>query len=160
ERLGEIRSDVGSVFAEHLLYPRLLGTRTVHTMAAAEARLAADAVAMIESGMGASFVSTSILRDAFGVKPAAAFGSSMGELTRLGSLGVWRDGDAAGARLRESPLFRNRLGGRLEAVLDWRRRRSIAGAASAGTPARVGKDTSREAASAPWASYVLTAGVA
>lgn len=130
ERLREVRPDLGSVFAEELVYPRTAGVRNAQTIAADDERLARDEVAMIEAGMAASYVYTSILRDTYGVKPTAAFGYSMGELTMLWSLGVWRDGEAAASRLRGSPLFRARLSGPLEAVRDWKRRRSITGDAS------------------------------
>ena len=71
---------------------------------------------MIQAGTTYSLATTAVLRDVFGVSPAAAFGYSMGEASMLGALGVWRAGDEARARLDASPLFKTRLVGPCEAV--------------------------------------------
>ena len=61
---------------------------------------------------------TAVMRQCFGVVPAAALGYSMGEASMLWAFGVWRAGDEARRRLRASPLFRTQLVGPCEAVAE------------------------------------------
>jgi PfaB family protein len=114
--LTELSSDVGARMAERRLYPRAVERPTVEELSRWEAELADDALGLIESGISLSSLHTRALREVFGVRPASAFGYSLGEITMLIALGVWRPDEPSTARLESSPLFRTRLAGPKEAV--------------------------------------------
>jgi PfaB family protein len=73
---------------------------------------------MITSGSMISILYTMILRDVFKIRPATAFGYSLGEIGMLFSCGIWDQADAISARLRASPLFQQRISGPMNAVRD------------------------------------------
>jgi PfaB family protein len=138
---GAWPSDVGRAFAEHLLYPRGIEPLDLEGQAAFEAKLYASPGDMISAGTLCAVAHTRIVRETFGLEPAAAFGYSLGESTMCWALGVWTDGDAAAEELRNSDLFRSRLGGPRDALREfWLRR---------GRP--------DHAAKGAWSSHVLTA---
>ena len=116
DALHEVKSDVGGAVHERLLYPRSLekpNPKLTNTMKNA---LAADAVAMVESGLSFAVIYTRIMQDIFKIAPQSAFGYSLGEGSMMWGLGVWQDGDAGSAVLHESPLFKTRLSGAMDTV--------------------------------------------
>jgi len=116
ERFEEAASDLGNVMGERLLYPRSLAPLSRAEQRAAEEALLAQPVTLIEAGTIFAMLFTSILRDDFGVRPAAALGYSLGEASMLWANGVWQDAEASSRLWRCSPLFRTRLAGPKEAI--------------------------------------------
>jgi 3-hydroxymyristoyl/3-hydroxydecanoyl-(acyl carrier protein) dehydratase/malonyl CoA-acyl carrier protein transacylase len=116
DRVRDIISDVGRSLWEELLYPRSLTPLTEAERKERSARLSGNPIAMIESGISLSILYTLILREIFAVRPQAALGYSLGEISMLWANGVWQDGDAGSAAWRTSPLFKHRLFGPKDAV--------------------------------------------
>lgn len=114
-------------FAEHYLYPR---TSTKLSEAAAKARLAhfmRDGHAMLESGSLFAVLLTHLLANDFGLRPAQAFGYSLGESAMLLALGAWPIREQDRLNFRTSPLFQTRIAGRKEAVrANWQLPPSVA----------------------------------
>jgi len=115
-------NNLAHVIREQQLYPRSLAALTKEEQAEVESRLLADPVAMLTAGSTLAVIFTSILEELFKIKPAAAFGYSLGENSMMYALRVWQEGDAAARRLEESPLFYTRLAGPQSAVREfWHR---------------------------------------
>jgi PfaB family protein len=142
EGLTDLTADLADVLALKLLYPRSMTRPSLQHKAALEARLTADVPAMIAASMAYAVLYTRIVRQVFGLQPSAALGYSLGEVSMLLALGIWRgDVGTSSAAFRASPLFRTRLAGPLESVREfW---------------ARSGHRTSDD--DEPWAAYVLLA---
>ena len=119
DHISELTDDLGGVLNERLLYPRSLAALTPLDLAALEAQLAADPVAMVTSGSCLAVLFTDLLRTVFGINPASAFGYSLGEISMLYASRVWTTGDLATQALRESPLFHTRLSGPQNAVREF-----------------------------------------
>ncbi len=111
DRLSAIVEDVGASLAERLIFPRWGAPPDRDDLASAAERLAADGVALIESGTLFALAQTLLLRERFGLRPQAAMGYSLGEVSMLWANGVWRDGEAASRAWQSSPLFREQLFG-------------------------------------------------
>ncbi len=116
DRFEDAASDLGDVMGERFLYPRSLAPLSRAEQRAAEEALLAQPVTLIEAGTIFAMLFTSILRDDFGVRPAAALGYSLGEASMLWANGVWQDAEASSRLWRHSPLFRTRLAGPKEAI--------------------------------------------
>lgn len=108
--------DLGRVIRDRLLYPRSLTALSQEELAGWEASLLADPIAMLTSGSTLAVLFTYILKEAFQIHPAAAFGYSLGENSMLFANGVWQEGDAVAGALETSDLFRSRLAGPQNAV--------------------------------------------
>ena len=108
--------DVGQVIRERDLYPRSLTAPSKEEQAAQEAQLLSSPVAMLTSGSSLAIVFTHILQEGFNIRPAAAFGYSLGENSMMFATGMWQTGDAIAAALQASPLFHNRLAGPQNAI--------------------------------------------
>ncbi len=116
DQLGTLVSDLGRAIAEHKLYPRSRAVPSEDDLVRYTRELALDPPALIESGTILAVAHTLIMRELFGVQPKVALGYSLGEASMLWASGVWADGDAGGAVLRSSPLFRTRICGPMAAV--------------------------------------------
>lgn len=119
QRVMEISSEMGKVMREKMLYPRSLAAISKEELAALETRLLGDAITMLISGTAMSILYTHILREKFGIHPAAAFGYSLGENSMLYAVGVWGQGEKASERLEESDAFNMRLAGPQLAVREF-----------------------------------------
>jgi PfaB family protein len=139
EPRGAWPSDVGRALAQHLLYPRGVEPLDAAGQAAFEERLYAHPAEMISAATLSAGAYTRVMREVFGLQPAAAFGYSLGETTMCWALGVWTDGDSVAEELLASDLFRTRLGGPREALREFWVRRGRPDRAQAGA----------------WASHVL-----
>ncbi|MFK7931991.1 MAG: PfaB family protein, partial [Saprospiraceae bacterium] len=74
-----------------------------------------NAIAMMSTGVFFSSAHTEILQNYFKVKPAMAFGYSMGECSSMWyGQGVWNAQEAA--HFQDSPLFKNHLTGQLKTL--------------------------------------------
>lgn len=116
ERASRLTGDLGATIQERLLYPRSLEALDKDQLIELEGQLNANPIAMITTGSLMAMLFTMIVRDVFQVKPAAAFGYSLGEIAMLFGMGVWVEADATRARLKASPLFQTRLAGAQLAV--------------------------------------------
>jgi PfaB family protein len=114
EHLARAVSDVGHSVAERFLYPRRLSDDSDANVSMAQ--FAADPAAMIETGIMFAMAFTALLREVFEVRPHAALGYSLGEISMLWAGGVWSDAEAGSQAWRQSSLFRTRLFGPKEAV--------------------------------------------
>lgn len=133
QRTASLTADLGRVLRERMLFPRGLRPFTKEELAAQEAALLGDPITMLITGTALAVMYTHILQEGFGVRPAAAFGYSLGENSMLYAAGVWSSqGDEAAARLEHSAAFRERLAGPQLAVREfWG---LPAGGAEAGEP--------------------------
>ena len=116
ERFAAVTANASRTLATRLLYPRRLVPPTAEEVKAQQARLLGDPIAMIESGAGFAILYTLMMQEVFGVRPQAALGYSLGEISMLWAMGVWRNGDAGSDAWHDSPLFKTRLFGRMDAV--------------------------------------------
>ena len=116
ESLEERTRDPVEATGERRLRPRSSRIPDESAEAATKAALRNDPGTMLQAGTTYALATTAVLREWFGVVPAAALGYSMGESSMLWALGVWRAGDEAQRRLRASPLFTTGLVGPCESV--------------------------------------------
>ena len=72
-----------------------------------------DIVAQAESTVSLAYVCTSLLQQRFNLRPSMALGYSLGELAMFASCGCWSCPQELSTRFRQSPAFRDQLGGRL-----------------------------------------------
>lgn len=114
--LSEITADPGGVLGERWIYPRQRQKLTDEALKHYGAGLQDQPAVMIESGSTVAIAHTQIVREVFGVKPQAALGYSMGEVSMLWATGVWRDADASSRTLHRSALFRDVISGPMLAV--------------------------------------------
>ncbi|MFP4345856.1 MAG: PfaB family protein [Anaerolineales bacterium] len=141
ERFARIIPDLGEALAERMLYPRSVAPLSRGDWRAHEGALVKQPALLIEAGTSFAILFTALLRDHFGVRPASAFGYSLGEASMLWAAEIWQDVDAGSRAWRNSPLFESRLSGRKEAVRErW------------GVPPRAPDDTL-------WQTYLLKAPV-
>jgi PfaB family protein len=119
EQLSEISDDIGNLLNEQRLYPRSISPLTSDDLTSIEAQLNADPITMLISGSCLAFLYTEVLRNIFQIRPASAFGYSLGEVSMLFASRVWTDADGTSMALRESPLFRTRLTGPQNAVREY-----------------------------------------
>lgn len=101
----------GMAFAEHLIHLRGQQRPTQADLDCQKLALRGAATALISAGMSFATCATALLREGFGLRPAAALGYSMGEATMLWALGLWHDGDDGMRRLAHSPIFTRNLTG-------------------------------------------------
>ncbi|PDV98613.1 PfaB family protein [Candidatus Chloroploca asiatica] len=116
ERLGALVRDVPELIGATRLYPRYRGLPGQNELDQAKAGLRSDPPGMVQTSLAFTLLFTTVLREYFKLRPAAAFGYSMGEASMLWAMGAWQASDAALAKLRQLPLFTRRLAGRHEAV--------------------------------------------
>lgn len=109
----------GETLAEHHLYPRTLARLSDVETKARQARFMADGHAMLESGSTFAILLTRMLVDTFDLRPARAFGYSLGESAMLLALGAWPVREADRLRFRASPFFNTRVAGPKEAVREF-----------------------------------------
>ncbi len=117
--LSALTGDLGGLLNERRLYPRSLVPLTPVDLAAIEAQLTADPIAMVISGSCLAVLFTDLLRNVFEIHPASAFGYSLGEISMMYASRVWTTADNASEALRESPLFHTRLSGPQNAVREF-----------------------------------------
>ena len=113
---ADLTGDMSRVIQERALYPRSLAALTPEELDALEAQLNENPVAMLTSGTSLAVMFTLVLREAFKVKPGAAFGYSLGESSMLFAQQVWNSGDAGSMNLAGSPIFQTQLAGPKNAV--------------------------------------------
>lgn len=119
DHLSGITDDIGDLLNEWLLYPRSMAALTSADLAAIEAKLTADPITMLISGSCLAVLYTDVLRNVFEIRPASAFGYSLGEVSMMFASRVWTEADGTSRALRESPLFRTRLTGPQNAVREF-----------------------------------------
>ena len=111
ERFARITRDPLRAASADILYPRQGRCFSDAERKALDQALAADPLAMVASGTSFATLFTLILRDEFGLQPAAALGYSLGEAAMMWALGVWTHGDDAARALHASDLFKTRVAG-------------------------------------------------
>jgi PfaB family protein len=109
-------SNPGAALAERHLYLRQQRRPDAADIERQKLGLRADSASLMTAGISVATLYTALLREGFGLRPAAALGYSMGESTMQWALGLWRDGDESLRRLLGSPLFTRQLAGRREAA--------------------------------------------
>jgi PfaB family protein len=116
DHLAELTGSMDLSLQSSLLYPRTLAPLTEEQLTELDAHLKQDPIPMLTTGTAAAFLYTTILQEYFGLRPASAFGYSLGENSMMFAQGVWRAADKARNNLIQSPLFRSRLAGAQQAV--------------------------------------------
>jgi PfaB family protein len=119
DRCDSLSSRSGEFFRERQLYPRSLHQLSKRELEELETQLMETPLAMLETGTGFAVLFTQIMREYFKVQPHAAFGYSMGESTMMYALDVWSNTDYGSHFIHSSELFRTRLTGTQQAVLDY-----------------------------------------
>lgn len=111
--------DMGDLLKERQLYPRSVERLTEDEIWKSELQLRKDIMTMGECGMGFFALFTMVLRDCFKIAPQMAIGYSMGEPGMMASLGVWEGIEPLKEKFVRSPIFTERLNGRLTAVREY-----------------------------------------
>ncbi len=75
-----------------------------------------NASIMLVSGIITAIVNTTIVRDYFRVKPQAAFGDSLGELSMMFALNIWGSPERIARNLQTSSMFTSVVSGAMNAV--------------------------------------------
>jgi PfaB family protein len=119
DRCDSLSSRPGEFFRERQLYPRSLHQLSKRELEELETQLMETPLAMLETGTGFAVLFTHIMREYFKVQPHAAFGYSMGESTMMYALDVWSNTDYGSHFIHSSELFRTRLTGSQQTVLDY-----------------------------------------
>ncbi len=109
-------SELRKMMRTHYVYPQTISAPDKKAMKALEHIMGEDAIAMFESGIMSSIVYTKVIQNLLGVKPSAAFGHSMGELSMLFSSGAWQDTDYMSHTLHSTATFQHRLVGEMDVV--------------------------------------------
>ncbi|MBN9390223.1 MAG: hypothetical protein J0I20_19510 [Chloroflexi bacterium] len=115
-RFNQNCANPDQALAEPLLRWRSLQPLTRSESEQLEAQLVADSSAMMLSGSGFATLFTMLLRQDFGLQPAAAFGYSLGESSMLWALEAWQGIDRGLENISNSPIFRTRLSGPKETI--------------------------------------------
>ncbi len=118
ERIGAFTSNLAQLLHESRLFPRTLEQLTEEKQRKLQEEFINTPIAMFESGITFTAMTTRMLRQGFRVEPHAAFGYSMGEVSMLFSLGVWGNMDPMAKILKTSPLFLERLAGPMKTIRD------------------------------------------
>ena len=116
DRLSALTDNINLSLQIHILYPRSISPLTDEQIAGLDAELSKDPIAMITTGTAVAFLYSSILQEVFGLRPASAFGYSLGENSMMFALGVWEAADEARSNFSASPLFHSRLAGPTKAA--------------------------------------------
>ncbi len=111
DRLFDLTENIDLSLQTSTLYPRSIAPLSEEQIAALDAQLSKDPIAMITTGTAVAFLYTTILQEVFGLRPESAFGYSLGENSMMFALGVWEAADEARTNFSESPLFHSRLAG-------------------------------------------------
>ncbi|MFK5895244.1 MAG: beta-ketoacyl synthase N-terminal-like domain-containing protein, partial [Pseudomonadota bacterium] len=114
--VADSTSNLKKMMRCHYVYPETISAPDRKELKQLEAVMGDDAIAMFESGIMTSIVYTKVIQDLLGVKPGAAFGHSMGELSMLFSSGAWSNTDYMSNTLHSSATFHNRLVGDMDVV--------------------------------------------
>jgi PfaB family protein len=109
-------SELSHMMRTGYVYPQTISAPDKKAMKALEHTMGEDAIAMFESGIMTSIVYTKLIQNLLGVKPKAAFGHSMGELSMLFSSGAWKDTDYMSHTLHSTATFQHRLVGEMSVV--------------------------------------------
>ena len=106
----------GSFFGNPKMFSRSMEKPSLENMLRFEEEFINDPIAMLISGGACAIYLTAILKNCFGIKPGAAFGYSLGELSMQFSLGAWDDVTEMMDSFTSSQLFKTVLSGPGEAV--------------------------------------------
>ena len=101
------------------LFPRSILKSSRRQLEMFEKKLFNDPIAMFESELFFSSVTTSILKDYFELKPDCVFGYSLGETSMVYAQGIWANIVQASQALNSSPLFKERISGPKKAVREF-----------------------------------------
>ncbi|MCP4688084.1 MAG: PfaB family protein, partial [Desulfobacterales bacterium] len=116
ERMDRHSSRVGGMAGERYIYPRSLRGLSERDLNALARELIDLPIVMFESGILFAILYTKIMRDCFRVEPQLALGYSMGEVSMMYALDVWRSADEMSQVLHTSPVFQTRLAGPMQTV--------------------------------------------
>ncbi len=116
EDIHTLTEDISHSLAETYLYPRNLTPLNKEQQNAHARRFFDHPVELIESGISLSVIHTLILKDIFGIKPRAAFGYSLGEISMLWANDIWQNASQSSDAWQNSPLFQDLLFGPKKAV--------------------------------------------
>ncbi|MDZ7845147.1 MAG: PfaB family protein [Anaerolineales bacterium] len=116
EQIQRTTSQISHSLAERYLYPRKLQPLSTEELQAEENAFYHHPVELIESGTTLSVLHTLILREIFQLKPRAALGYSLGEISMLWANHIWQDAEESSRNWAQSELFRSRLSGPKTAV--------------------------------------------
>ncbi|HET6503914.1 MAG TPA: hypothetical protein VFG87_24460 [Amycolatopsis sp.] len=103
------------------VFPRGLTMWDKRTLAQHERALVEDVTSMMTAGVSLGVLHAWLLRDLLGIRPDAALGYSLGEISMLFAHDVWRPEPADDSSILATPLFRHQLHRRRTAARDaWR----------------------------------------
>ena len=109
---------------ENRLFPRSIERLSDQEIQLLQEDFVRNPIAMFESGVSSAVLNTNVMRKGFGLEPDIAFGYSMGEISMLYGLGVWKSMSNMSDVLNNSNLFKERLAGSMNSVREaWELRR-------------------------------------
>ncbi|MGB1251559.1 MAG: PfaB family protein [Candidatus Promineifilaceae bacterium] len=117
--LTDLVGNSAELLAASQLYPRTQKRQSKRDKADATNALMKDSIAVLQASATYSTLATMVMRDAFSLQPDIALGYSLGEMTMMYATGVWAVTDNASEKLKQSPLFENRLSGEQNAVREF-----------------------------------------
>ncbi|HSH01336.1 MAG TPA: PfaB family protein [Anaerolineae bacterium] len=115
----ETLPEASELIGHSKLYPRTLRRWSKEESSEYGRAFADDSINLMQAGATYATLMTRILNNSFKLKPDAAMGYSLGEMTMMFGMGVWSVTDNNSTELKASPLFRERVSGVKNAVRDY-----------------------------------------
>ena len=119
EYFSKLTPNIGSVLHHRNTYPKVSGILNNDKLKELDRKLRKDIKKMSESGIAFAALYTMIMGGIYGVFPDSALGYSIGEVSMLVSLGVWKKPALLSKRLAKSDLFSERLSGEFKSVREY-----------------------------------------
>ena len=111
--LDRMARDASKMNKEHILYPRARHRLSKKERKQRDNLLRSSISTISECGIGIAYMMTNLFKTSFKLKPDAAVGYSMGEVTMYTAVDAWNDAGSLSRRLAEYPTFNCNLTGDL-----------------------------------------------
>ena len=119
QSVKRIISNISQSFSEHFIYARNFMPDPEMSNADRMSEFYNHPSRLIESGISISVLQTMILKDIFKIKPAAALGYSLGEISMLWANEIWSGAEARSNAWKDSDLFQSRLFGKMTTLREY-----------------------------------------
>ena len=118
ENMSPYSDIMNEMSGNDLIYPKSMTRFSETEFKEKSQKLFNSPSVMFESGVMSSVLYTDIARESFKIRPDQALGYSMGEVSMLVALGVWENIGTFRKKLFKSELFKSRLAGSMENVIE------------------------------------------
>ncbi|MEA1967654.1 MAG: beta-ketoacyl synthase N-terminal-like domain-containing protein, partial [Thermodesulfobacteriota bacterium] len=109
ENMGAYSDLMVEMSGNDLIYPKSMTRLSESEFIEKSEKLFNHPSVMFESGIMSSVLYTDIARESFKIKPDQALGYSMGEVSMLIALGVWKNLDSFRKKMHRSNIFHSRV---------------------------------------------------